>query len=49
MYKTKEFLKQNKKLIIILTGVTLLNAYYGFDAKFTIINLLWVLINVIKI
>jgi hypothetical protein len=45
----KEYLVKHKKYLIILAGIVALNGYYGFDARFTIINLLWVLINVVKI
>ncbi len=30
-----------KKQIIIIIGIVILNLIYGFDARFTIINLLW--------
>jgi hypothetical protein len=40
----KNFLIKYKKPIIITLGITLLNLYFGFDARFTIINLLWLLI-----
>jgi hypothetical protein len=30
-----------KKQIIIIIGIVVLNLIYGFDARFTIINLLW--------
>lgn len=33
-----------KKPIIIVAGITALNLYYGFDARFTLINLLWLLV-----
>ncbi len=33
-----------KKPIIITIGLTALNLYFGFDARFTIINLLWLLV-----
>ena len=46
--KVLAYTKQHRKFFIILIGIVALNAVYGFDAKFTIINLLWVLINVIK-
>ena len=45
----KEYLVKHRKFLIILTGIVALNWYYGFDARFTIINLLWVFINVVKI
>jgi hypothetical protein len=37
----KEFIIKYKKPIVITIGVTVLNIYFGFDARFTIINLLW--------
>lgn len=40
----KQFLLKYKKAIIITIGITVLNLYFGFDARFTIINLLWLLI-----
>ena len=45
----KEYIKQKRKFIIILMAIGLLNWYFGFDMRFTIINLLWVFINVVKI
>jgi hypothetical protein len=33
-----------KKPIVITIGITLLNLVFGFDARFTIINLLWLLV-----
>lgn len=40
----KSFIIKYKKPIIITIGITLLNLYFGFDARFTIINLLWLLV-----
>ena len=40
----KDVIIKYKKTIIITLGITLLNLYFGFDARFTIINLLWLLI-----
>lgn len=40
----KNFIIKYKKPIIITIGITLLNLYFGFDARFTIINLLWLLV-----
>jgi hypothetical protein len=45
----KKNLLENKKFIIILIAIVALNYYYSFDARFTIINLLWIFINVVKI
>lgn len=39
----KTFIIKYKKPIIITIGLTALNLYFGFDARFTIINLLWLL------
>ena len=36
---------ENQKYLIILNGIILLNAAFGFDLRFTIINLLWILIS----
>jgi len=43
------YLGRHKRFGIILLGILLLNIVYGFDARFTIINLLWIAISVIKI
>jgi hypothetical protein len=40
----KTFIIKYKKPIIITIGITLLNLYFGFDARFTVINLLWLLV-----
>lgn len=40
----KEKLLKYKKPIIITLTVTILNLIYGFDARFTIINLIWLLV-----
>ena len=40
----KNTLIKYKKPIIICIGITILNIIYGFDARFTIINLLWLLL-----
>lgn len=45
----KEYFIKNRKFLLILLGILALNWYYGFDARFTIINLLWIFINVVKI
>jgi len=47
--RTTAYLLRHKRFGIILLGIIILNAVYGFDARFTIINLLWVAINVLKI
>ncbi len=33
-----------KKQIIITLAITVLNIIFGFDARFTIINLIWLLV-----
>jgi hypothetical protein len=43
-----DYLRRHKRFIIILIGIVCLNLTYGFDARFTIINLLWILISVVK-
>jgi hypothetical protein len=42
------FIKQNRKYLIILAALIGLNWYYGFDARFTIINLLWLVVSLVK-
>lgn len=43
------YLSRHKRFGIVIVGIIALNAVYGFDPRFTIINLLWILISVIKI
>jgi hypothetical protein len=43
------YLKRHKRFGIILLGIIILNLIYGFEARFTIINLLWILISISKI
>ena len=43
------YLGRHKRFGIIILGISCLNYYYGFDARFTIINLLWILISIAKI
>ncbi len=43
------YLGRHKRFGIIVAGIIALNAAFGFDARFTIINLLWILISVVKI
>ncbi len=45
----KKFWIDNRKFLIIIVGIVALNFYLGFDLRFTIINLLWIAINVFKI
>lgn len=40
----KEFIIKYKKPIVITVGITVLNIVFGFDERFTIINLLWLLV-----
>lgn len=49
MKNAKAYLLRHKRFGIILAGLIVLNIIYGYDARFTIINLLWIAINVIKI
>lgn len=49
MKKTMKYLSRHKRFGVILVGIVTLNLLYGFDARFTIINLLWIGISVIKI
>ena len=47
--KLSSYISRHKRFGIILLGILVLNAVYGFDIRFTIINLLWILISVVKI
>lgn len=38
-------MNSDNKYLIILAAIIVLNFMYGFDARFTIINLAWILIN----
>jgi hypothetical protein len=40
----KKIIIKYKKPIIITIGITILNLLFGFDARFTLINLLWLLV-----
>ena len=40
---------RHKRFGIIVAGIISLNLIYGFDPRFTIINVLWIAISVIKI
>lgn len=40
----KTILLKYKKPLVITLGITILNVVYGFDARFTVINLLWLLV-----
>ncbi len=41
--------KFHRRFLIILAAIVALNIVYGFDARFTIINLLWILINIVSV
>ncbi len=43
------YLARHKRFAIVLAGIIALNLAYGFDARFTLINLLWIAVSVIKI
>ena len=43
------YLERHKRFGLILLGIIVLNIAFGFDARFTIINLLWILISITKI
>lgn len=43
------YLLRHKRFLIILAGIIGLNMAYGFDARFTVINLLWIAISILKI
>ncbi len=47
--KLTAYLGRHKRFGIILIGIFLLNVAFGFDARFTLINLLWVFISIVKI
>ena len=49
MKKIIDYLNRHKRFVIILAGIISLNYIYGFDARFTIINLLWIFISIVKI
>jgi hypothetical protein len=39
--------KKHKGFGVILFGIVGLNLLYGFDLRFTFINILWILINIV--
>jgi hypothetical protein len=45
----KAYLLRHKRFGVILAGIVGLNLCYGFDPRFTIINLMWIFISVVKI
>jgi hypothetical protein len=42
--EAKTFWKKYKKAIIITASVTVLQLIFGFDAKFCIINIIWLFV-----
>ncbi len=40
----KELLKKYKKPAVITASIIVLQFIFGFDAKFTIINLIWLIV-----
>ena len=40
----EELAYKYRKQLIIMLGIGILNVTFGFDARFTIINLLWLLV-----
>jgi len=40
----KAYVLKYKKQLIITLAILLLNIIYGFDARFTLINLIWLLV-----
>jgi hypothetical protein len=49
MNKIIEYIGRHKRFVLIIVGIVCLNFVYGFDARFTIINLLWIFISLVKI
>jgi hypothetical protein len=47
--KWTTYLGRHKRFGIIFIAIVALNVAYGFDARFTFINLLWIFISVAKI
>ena len=43
------YLSRHKRFGIIIIAIIALNLIYGFDARFTIIKLLWIFISVVKL
>ena len=44
-----QWLGRHKRFVLVLATIAALNAAYGFDPRFTIINLVWIFISVVKI
>ncbi len=47
--KLTTYLHRHKRFGIIVIAIVALNFAYGFDVRFTIINILWIFISVAKI
>jgi hypothetical protein len=47
-YRLLSKTREHKKFLVILSGIILLNFLYGFDMRFTISNILRILVNIIK-
>jgi hypothetical protein len=47
--RVMRYLARHKRFGLILLAIILLNLIYGFDPRFTIINLLWIVISISKI
>lgn len=46
---TIAYLSRHKRFGVIIVAVIILNICLGFELRFTIINLLWILISVVNI
>ena len=44
MLLMKKLFIEHKKKIIIITAITILQLIWGFDPKFCIINIVWLLV-----
>jgi predicted negative regulator of RcsB-dependent stress response len=40
----KDFFEKYKKQVIITFAIIALNVFFGFDARFTVINLIWLIV-----
>lgn len=41
----KAIISNHRKAIVITTGIVVLNIIFGLDLRFTIINLLWLVVK----
>lgn len=41
MQQLKDLFTKYRKPILIISGIIILNLIFGFDARFTLMNLLW--------